>query len=137
MLSLLIRGPNSPGNDINVYLQPLVEKLKDLWENRLHTYDASKKQMFKMHAGLQSTTSDFPKYAMLSSWSTKGKFACSYCHYETDHRYLNNSKKSVYRANCRWLDVNHPWRHDIKSFDGEKEERIAPEPLTGAEIVSL
>ena len=30
MLSLLIPGPRSPGNDIDVYLQPLVDELKDL-----------------------------------------------------------------------------------------------------------
>ena len=32
MLSLLIPGPQSPGNDIDVYLQPLIEELKELWE---------------------------------------------------------------------------------------------------------
>ena len=30
MLSLLISGPTSLGNDIDVYLQPLVEELKEL-----------------------------------------------------------------------------------------------------------
>ena len=30
MLSLLISDPTSPGNDIDVYLQPLVEELKEL-----------------------------------------------------------------------------------------------------------
>ena len=29
MLSLLILGPTSPGNDIDVYLHPLVEELKE------------------------------------------------------------------------------------------------------------
>ena len=32
MLSLLIPGPTSPRNDIDVYLQPLVEELKELWD---------------------------------------------------------------------------------------------------------
>ncbi|PKU71881.1 hypothetical protein MA16_Dca016334 [Dendrobium catenatum] len=31
-LSLLIPGPTQPGNDIDVYLQPLVAELKELWE---------------------------------------------------------------------------------------------------------
>ncbi|CAL1371190.1 unnamed protein product [Linum trigynum] len=31
MMSLLIPGPKAPGNDIDVYLQPLVEELKELW----------------------------------------------------------------------------------------------------------
>ena len=32
LLSLLIPGPTSPGNDIDIYLQPLVDELKDLWD---------------------------------------------------------------------------------------------------------
>ena len=30
MLSFLIPGPRSPGNDIDIYLQPLIEELKEL-----------------------------------------------------------------------------------------------------------
>ncbi|KAL2906156.1 GPI mannosyltransferase 3 [Bienertia sinuspersici] len=134
MLSTLIPGPTSPGNEIDVFLQPLVEELLDLWEYGSDTYDASKNQTFKMHVALRSTTSDFPGYAMLSGWSTKGKFACPYCHYETGYRSLC---KSCYLANRRFLDANHPWRYDVKSFDGEKEERTAPSRLTGTEILSL
>ncbi|GAA0171414.1 hypothetical protein LIER_25448 [Lithospermum erythrorhizon] len=137
ILSLLIPGPASPGNDIDVYLQPLIEELKDLWCNEFDTYDASKKETFKMYAALRSTTSDFPGYAMLSSYTTKGKFACPYCHYETGHRYLSNSNKSCYMAHRRFLDADHPWRYDTKAFDGETEERAAPEPLTVSEIEQL
>ncbi|GJZ70505.1 hypothetical protein Tco_0634055 [Tanacetum coccineum] len=32
MLTLLIPGPKSPGKDIDVYLKPLVEELKNLWK---------------------------------------------------------------------------------------------------------
>ena len=42
MLSLLIPGPRSPGNDIDVYLQPLIEELKELWELGVETCDYSK-----------------------------------------------------------------------------------------------
>ncbi|GJS36991.1 1-aminocyclopropane-1-carboxylate synthase 7-like protein [Tanacetum coccineum] len=31
MLTLLIPGPKSPGKDIDVYLRPLIDDLKDLW----------------------------------------------------------------------------------------------------------
>src|ERR1044072_556368 len=46
MLSLLIPGPKSPGNDIDVFLQPLIEELKELWESGVEKYDASKNQTF-------------------------------------------------------------------------------------------
>ena len=32
MLTLLIPGPSSPGKNMDVFLQPLVEELKELWE---------------------------------------------------------------------------------------------------------
>ncbi|XP_076891523.1 uncharacterized protein LOC143542953 [Bidens hawaiensis] len=72
ILSLLIPGPESPGNNIDIYLQPLVEELKDLWVNGLETYDKSKDETFKMYAALTWTISDFPGYSMLSGWKTKG-----------------------------------------------------------------
>ena len=34
MLTLLIPGPNSHGKDMDVYLRPVVNELKDLWEQR-------------------------------------------------------------------------------------------------------
>ena len=42
ILSLLIPGPRSPGNDFDVYLQPLIDELKLLWNSGVETYDASR-----------------------------------------------------------------------------------------------
>lgn len=50
--SLLIPGPRSPGNEINVYLQPLIEELIDLWDNGVDTYDEKAKETFRLHAAL-------------------------------------------------------------------------------------
>lgn len=46
MLSMIIPGPSSPRNDIDVYLQPLIAELKELWETGIETYDAEIKQIF-------------------------------------------------------------------------------------------
>ena len=43
MLSLLILGPTAPRNDIDIYLQPLIDELNDLWHVGVETYDASTK----------------------------------------------------------------------------------------------
>ncbi|XXG72577.1 hypothetical protein AAC387_Pa07g1644 [Persea americana] len=43
MLSVLILGPKSLGSDTDVYLQPLIEELKELWIDGVETYDASPK----------------------------------------------------------------------------------------------
>ena len=52
ILSVLIDGPKGSGNKIDVYLQPLIEELNELWERGVLTYDASKKEMFQHHAAL-------------------------------------------------------------------------------------
>ena len=46
MMSLLILGPQALGKDIDVYLQPLIDELKYLWEKGVTTYDACKKKKF-------------------------------------------------------------------------------------------
>ncbi|KAL6561263.1 hypothetical protein OROMI_016864 [Orobanche minor] len=38
MLSLLISGPRQPGNDIDVYLAPLIDDLKMLWEKGVEVF---------------------------------------------------------------------------------------------------
>ena len=40
LLSLLIPSPNKPGNDIDVYLEPVVNELKLTWDEGARTYDA-------------------------------------------------------------------------------------------------
>ena len=78
-MSLLIPGPTAPRNDIDIYLQPLIDELNDLWDIGVETYDASTKQNFCMRAAILWTINDFPAYANLPSWSTKRKFACPIC----------------------------------------------------------
>ncbi|KAL6518315.1 hypothetical protein OROMI_034016 [Orobanche minor] len=58
-------------------MQPLIGELKELWDVGIETYDARVYNTFKLHASLLWTISDFPGYALLSGWSTKGKLACS------------------------------------------------------------
>ncbi|XP_042982725.1 uncharacterized protein LOC122311983 [Carya illinoinensis] len=84
MLSTLIPGPKSPGNEIDVYLRPLVDELVDLWENGVDTYDAMVGERFQLHAALLWTINDFPAYGNLSGWSTKGKLACPTCNLDTE-----------------------------------------------------
>jgi hypothetical protein len=43
MLSVLIPGPKQPGNDIDVYLEPLVQDVLKLWETGVEVWDACKK----------------------------------------------------------------------------------------------
>jgi len=69
-------GPTNPTKKIDVYLQPLIDDLQKLWSEGVMTYDISTRENFVMRACLMWTINDFPTYAMLSGWGTKGKLAC-------------------------------------------------------------
>ena len=71
-LTLLISGPRQFGNDIDVYLAPLIDDLNTLWINGVHAYDASKQETFNLKAVLLWTVNDFLAYGSLSGFSVKG-----------------------------------------------------------------
>ncbi|KAL3503831.1 hypothetical protein ACH5RR_033672 [Cinchona calisaya] len=109
MLSLLIPGPSAPGNNIDICLQPLIAELKDLGDVGINNFDASCKQNFQLRAALSWTISDFPGYANLSGWSTKGQFACPNCHKDTESWWLKHGGKHCYMGHHRFLENNHPF----------------------------
>ncbi|XP_027186063.1 uncharacterized protein [Cicer arietinum] len=135
MLSLLIPGPKGPGNNIDVYLQPLVQELQDLWENGIETFDAYKKETFQLHAVIMWTINDFPAYVNLSGWSTKGQYACPCCGIETTSRWLRHGKKICYMCHRRWLAPNHKWRLNSRDFDGTRELRNPPRRIDRSDIL--
>ena len=136
ILSLLIPGPRSPGNDIDIYLQPLIDELKLLWDSGVETYDASRNITFQMRASLMWTISDFPAYAMLSGWSTKAMFVFPCCNYGTNSRYLKHSRKMFYMDHHVFLPMDHPWRSNKRSFNGKTEFRPPPAPLKGIDVLN-
>ena len=79
MLSMMISGPRQPGNDIDVYLSPLIDDLKMLWDTGVEVFDAYREQNFYLRAMLFCTINDFPAYGNLSGYSVKGYYACRIC----------------------------------------------------------
>nr|GEX38539.1 hypothetical protein [Tanacetum cinerariifolium] len=73
MLPLLIYGPKSPGKNIDVYLRPLIEGLKDLWAKLgVETIDVAIALKFNMRAMVLWTINDFSARISLSGWSRQG-----------------------------------------------------------------
>ncbi|KAF5443124.1 hypothetical protein F2P56_035712 [Juglans regia] len=134
--SLIIPGPKSPGNDIDVYLQPLVDELLEFWEHGVPTYDASTKETFMLHAALMWTINDFPAYGNLSGWSTKGKLACPSCNVGTDSMWLKYGRKHCYMGHRRFLPPDHMWRMRKHLFNGRENQRMPPRILEGADVVA-
>ena len=49
---MIIPGKKASGNDIDVYLQPLIKELVELWNVGVETYDADEKTLFNLRAAL-------------------------------------------------------------------------------------
>lgn len=76
ILSMIIPGKLMPGNNIDVYLQPLIKELNELWHDGVQTFDSSRNEMFTMRAALMWTISDFPGLGTLSGWNTHTHTVC-------------------------------------------------------------
>jgi len=59
MLSMMISGSKQPGNDIDVYISPLIEDLKLMWDQGVEVFDGFSNETFKLHAMLFCTINDF------------------------------------------------------------------------------
>ena len=67
MMAILIPGPKQLGNDIDVYLRPLVEELLLLWcEEGVRMWDEYKQEDFNLRALLFLTIDDWPALSNLS-----------------------------------------------------------------------
>jgi len=110
MLSMMISGPRQPGHDIDVYLSPLVEDLRKLWDDGVVVFDAFRKETFEMRAMLFCTINDFPAYENLSGYSVKGHHACLICEENTSYIQLKHRRKTVYSRHRHCLTPNHPYR---------------------------
>ncbi|XP_019240998.1 PREDICTED: uncharacterized protein LOC109220987 [Nicotiana attenuata] len=105
-------------------------------DNGIETCDASAKEIFQMRAALMWTINDFSAYGTLSRWCTYGRFACPSCNINTQSRRLTHGRKFCYMGHRRFLKSGHKYRNDAKSFDGTKETRPAPCPVSGALVLN-
>lgn len=126
LLSLLIPGPKSPGDNIHVFLQPLLEDLKDIFVNGMSTFDASRNETFNLRAAVLWTINDLPALGMLASYMVHGEFSCPPCGANAWSKRLTHGKKSCFMGHRRFLPPDHEFRFDRNSFDGTVEHRTEP-----------
>nr|CAE04523.2 OSJNBb0076A11.7 [Oryza sativa Japonica Group] len=119
--------PKQPGNDIDVYLRPLVEDLKQLWKKEgVPVWDEDKQEEFNLRALLFVTINDWPALSNLSGQSNKGYKACTHCMDETESTYLKHCRKVVYMGHRRFLAANHPVRKKGKHFEHKADHCTKP-----------
>ena len=135
-LTVLVPGPNHPKRSLDIFLQPLIDELKDLWSNGVQAFDISTKQNFLLQAVLMWTISDFPAYGMLSGWTTHGQLACPYCMDETNAFQLKNGRKtSWFDCHRCFLPLDHSYRRNKKNFiRGRDVTDCPPRLLSGEEL---
>lgn len=134
ILSLIIPGKKNPGNNIDVYLQPLIKELKELWTTGVDAYDSFKREMFKLHAAVMWTISDLPGLSALSGWNTYTGLACPSCNFDFIRCRLPHSQKSCFMGHRRFLDRKHKFRFNRVRFNGEQDLRDPPKTPTGYQI---
>jgi len=137
MLTLLISGPQQPGNSIDIYLEPLVDDLLHFWTNGELTYDAYSGNTFTLKAMLLWTISDFPAYENLVGCRVKGKIACPLCGKNTNSMWLSNCMKHVYMSHLKGLSATHKYRWKKTWFEGKAEHGVKGRILTSHNISVL
>ncbi|WVZ56366.1 LOW QUALITY PROTEIN: hypothetical protein U9M48_006912, partial [Paspalum notatum var. saurae] len=129
IMALLILGRKAPGKDFDVFLQPLIQDLLDLWTG---TYDVVTDKDFTLHAAVLWCVHDYPALGTLSGRTTKGYFACIHCDEDPLSQALRN--KICYLGHRRYLPINHPWRKS-RLFIGKYEKRGKPRKFSAMEIL--
>ncbi|XP_074342456.1 uncharacterized protein LOC141680019 [Apium graveolens] len=114
LLSMIISGPESPRNSIDVFMQPLIAELKDLWDKGIETYDALAGENFNLCASIYGPLAIF--------WGTQ-------C-------YPFGAQRVIWAVR-KFLELNHKWRFDKKRFNGEIEMGMSPSILSGLEVEEL
>jgi hypothetical protein len=110
MFTILIQGPKSAGVDIDVFLEPLMEDMTKLWNERVRIWDEYCHEYFNIRAIIFVTIHDSPGGATLSGQKTKGKNGCVVCVDGTASMYLKSSKKLVFMGHRWFLMKQHKYR---------------------------
>ena len=94
MFFMMISNPRQPGNDINVYLCPMIEDLKLMWDQGVEIFNEFSNET--MHAMLFCTINDFPAYGNLSEYNVKGYKGCPICEEDIASQQLKHVRKIIY-----------------------------------------
>ena len=133
-LSLII--PGYPGDNMSVYMEPLIDDLLRAWEDGVQTYDRATKTNFKMHVWYMYSLHDMPAYGIFCGWCVHGKFPCPVCKAALKFNWLRRGGKySSFDKHRQFLPLDHPFRRDTNNFTKDVVVRDhPPHIMTGAEV---
>jgi hypothetical protein len=100
LFALLIPGKEQvKSENIDVYLQPFIDELQELWQPGVPAWDLSKQpndQLFNLCAMVIWTIHDYPGYGLLSRCAYQGYKACPLCGPYITSSYSKPFLKCVY-----------------------------------------
>jgi hypothetical protein len=132
IMALLIPGPASPGKDFDVFLEPLIEDLLELWTG-VRTYDALSGKKFNLRAAVLWCIHDYPALSTLLGRRTKGYFACIHC---VKHPLSYRLKSKIgYFGHFHFLPMGHRLRRNNK-FVGLHESNDPPSKFSIEELMA-
>jgi hypothetical protein len=105
---------------MDVFLEPLMEEMKKLWEEGVAMWDEFRKEPFTQKAMIFISINDYPAlFSLLGHF--KGKVGCVVCLDKTSHVYLATSNKLVYMMHRRFLPRGH--KYHLKRMDKYFDDR--------------
>jgi hypothetical protein len=131
LLALFIPGKQSvTSKHLDVYLEPLVEKLLQLWKG-VSAYDVCKEvryHEFTLRGMLIWTIHDYPGYGTVGGFSYQGYTGCPYCGSDLEAEHSVDLGKQTYGRTRRWLPRNHAYRSStmVDHFNGQVENQDRP-----------
>ena len=91
------QGPRQPENDIDVFLEPVIDELVEMFKKGVpDVWDEYKKEHVMIKGVLIATITDLSGRGSLSGEKTKGYTGCVECLDDTDAVNLSNNSKIVY-----------------------------------------
>ncbi|KAL4023167.1 hypothetical protein IC575_016917 [Cucumis melo] len=129
MLTLLIPGSKQSDNDIDIFLQPLIDDLKLLWDE-VEIYDVVRKSNFNLRVVLMWTINDFSAYENLAGCTTKGNLDVMHVEKNVCESIIgtlldiNRKSKDGYIARKDLQDMNI--RHDLHPVERESRVYLPP-----------
>ena len=148
-MSILSLGKRSPtATNIDVFVRPLLNELKQLWQG-VTALDYSQPEgshAFKLQGLLMWTISDFPMYRLISGLCYKGYKGCPCCGPDIDAQSAKTGdvrpdrttrgSKIVFGGIRRYLDRHHLHRRNTR-FNGKRESRTRLATVSGVESAGM
>jgi hypothetical protein len=94
-LTLVILCPKQPKKQMNIFLRPLMEELKELWQG-VDAYDNHLKCCFNLHAPYMWSINDYLSYGKFVGWCVHGRLNCQICMGDSDALRLQHGRKVTF-----------------------------------------